>query len=100
MKSEKEVEKAFEQHDKQIVMFVMGGDGGKISDTDLSTFATLYRAYEFSQRSVIFVINQIKKKNSKPKKIRENIGMGAMRSYQSISFKIWTGRLTRHLKSK
>ena len=58
----KEVEKAFEQHDKQIVMFVMGGDGEKISDTDLSTFATLYRAYEFSQRSVIFVINQIKKK--------------------------------------
>ena len=40
----------------------MGGDGEKISDTDLSTFATLYRAYEFSQCSVIFVINQVKKK--------------------------------------
>eukprot|EP00981_Chlorochromonas_danica_P015361 scaffold11761_cov168-Ochromonas_danica.AAC.1 len=59
-RNKKQLQEAFKQHNKQIVMFVFNvNGGGRITPTDLSTFVLLFEAYKFNQQSVIFVVSGV-----------------------------------------
>eukprot|EP01039_Chlorochromonas_danica_P007907 gene7907-8723_t len=85
----KQLQEAFKQHNKQIVMFVFNvNGGGRITPTDLSTFVLLFEAYKFNQQSVIFVVSGVSNEVYSDKE--------KLRDYESECDDIISGYMFRH----
>ena len=55
-----EIDRAFKQHPYAVILYVFGtGRGGRVDVNDVIAFNAINKAYPFSEKSVVFIVNQI-----------------------------------------
>ena len=63
------IDTAFNQSCQQIVLMVMSHLNLRLQQQDLTTFQAVHHAYALHQRSVIFVVNQIRRDDTQEEKV-------------------------------
>ncbi|CAF3854156.1 unnamed protein product [Rotaria sp. Silwood1] len=57
--NKREIARAFQQHPYSVVMFVFGHSGGRPKHEDIVAFNAINKAYPFSQKSLLVVVNNL-----------------------------------------
>ena len=60
--NKQEIDKAFTQRPHSVIIFVFGQQHGRVRDEDIVAFNAINKAYPFQQKSLIFVVNGLRKK--------------------------------------
>ena len=77
--NKREIQKAFQQRPKSIVIYVFANQNGRIRDEDVLAFNAIHEPYEFRLESLLIIINGLSKQR------RENYESMVILQLQKVS---------------